>query len=229
MLKSVTPPLALTLALVLSPPLAAPAGAESVDVPPPAEPDRTPTGWFRVDTDALSTQIWFGATHPAGPVDIASNIYLVGTFAELDVGVTFELGPLSICPMVGVGFDFAESALTELIAPQLFTIVDLPSLYFENWIQFFITSPLVDGGVNAAETRAFLLYKLNELFAVGPQVEATYQFGQMSGVTSVPVGGQVGVGYGKNNTLGIFLGYDRKAPSDTDRIAGRFTFIRTWQ
>jgi hypothetical protein len=226
-----TAPAAAALAAALCLSLAAPppAGAESIDQPPEPKAERGPTGWFRVDTDALSTQLWFGATHPAGPIDIASNIYVVGSFAELDVGVTVELGPLSLTPMVGAGFDFAESALTTLVAPQLFTILDLPSVYAESWMQLFLSSPLASGGEDLGYLRAFALYKLHEWVALGPQAEVSYQFGEMSGVTSLPIGGQVGVGYGKNNTLGIFLGYDPKAPSESDRIAGRFTFIRTWE
>ncbi len=48
------------------------------------------------------------------------------------------------------------------------------------------------------------------------------------GFRSLPVGGRVNLAYGKNNTLGLFLGYETKAPDGVDGIGGRFTFIRTW-
>lgn len=195
-----------------------------------------PSGWFRVDTDALSTQFWLGATHPVGGIDIASDIYVVGSFAEFDLGATFSVGPASFTPMAGVGFDFAVTDVTTLVAPQLFTVVESDHVYFENWIQFFLGSPFSEDGQNLGYTRAFALYKLGDLIALGPQAEVTYSFNDSNampaafekGLSSVPVGGRMNLGYGKNNTLGIFLGYDTKAPADSDGIAGRFTFVRTW-
>ncbi len=52
---------------------------------------------------------------------------------------------------------------------------------------------------------------------------------------SMPVGGQLSVGYGKDNRLSLFLGYETQeqmdaagVPVDSDRLAGRVTFVRLW-
>jgi len=54
-------------------------------------------------------------------------------------------------------------------------------------------------------------------------------------VISLPVGGQLSVGYGKDNRLSLFLGYETQEqmdasgdPVDSDRLAGRITFVRLW-
>lgn len=207
---------------------------------PAAEEDSAVAGWFRLDTDSLGTQFWLGATHSIGGIDLASDIYVVGSFAEFDIGPAFAFGNLALTPMVGIGFDFSTTDVTTLIAPQLFTIWQNDSLYFESWIQGFINSIFAEGTQDLAYTRNYLLYKLNGTAAIGPQVEVTYLMndfeGDMAagidpfeaGVVSLPVGGHVDLAYGKNNTLGLFVGYETKATDGVDAIAGRFTFIRTW-
>jgi len=209
---------------------------------PTAEVEASPTtGWFRIDTDGLDTQFWVGATHSVGSaVKIASDIYVVGSFAEFDIGPAFTFGSLALTPMIGAGFDFkAENAA--MVAPQLFTIFSQDKFYFESWLQWFMFSPFADGSADTLYTRDFALYKIASEVSVGPQVEVTYQTnkykvlnedGTMTtvepGILSLPVGGQVSLGYGEKNTLALFLGYDTKAAEDSDGIAGRFTFIRNW-
>ena len=200
-----------------------------------AEEESSTSGWFRVDTDSLQTQFWLGATHDFGGLAIASDIYVVGSFAEFDIGPSFSFGNLALTPMVGVGFDFESSNLSAIIAPQLFTIYDIEKLYFESWVQVFLLSPVEDGAGDDFYTRNFVLYKASDELSVGPQIEATYRLnsedgdeGFESGLSSLPIGGRVNLGYGANNTLGIFLGYDTKGDESTDQIAGRFTFVRSW-
>lgn len=195
------------------------------------------SGWFRVDTDGLNTQFWFGATHAVGGIDIASDIYVEGAFAELDVGVALSFGDIALTPMIGIGFDFSSQDAASLIAPQLFTIFDKGAIYIESWIQVFINSPFADDGENSFYTRNFVLYKVSDQLSVGPQVELSYRFNEgmdsdgvmfESALTSLPIGARANVGYGKSNTLGIFLGYDTEKADGTDGVAGRFTFVRTW-
>ena len=68
--------------------------------------------------------------------------------------------------------------------------------------------------------------------------------GNESSLISMPVGGTVRLGYGENNTLLMFLGYEtvkeaRAVYNELDDdgmivdthergITGRFTFVRTW-
>lgn len=205
-----------------------------------AEAEETVAGWFRVDTDSLGTQLWLGATHNVGGIDIASDIYVVGSFAEFDIGPAFSFGNLAITPMIGIGFDFETTNVASLIAPQLFTIYELDKIYFESWIQVFLNDMFSDGAEDIAYTRNFLLYKLSDAFALGPQVEVSYRIndfdGDMAagidafdtGVVSLPVGGRLNLGYGANNTLGLFVGYETEAADGADAVAGRFTFVRTW-
>ncbi len=201
------------------------------------------SGFFRVDTDGLGTQFWFGANHNLGGINLATDVYLVGTFAELDVGVSFTFGDVSLLPMVGIGFDFAGDVLAAntLIAPQLYTIVDIGPIYFESWIQTFIYDDDRSGAQDALYTRNFLLYKAAEGFAIGPQVELNVGLADSepgaddSGeLTSLAIGGRINVHYGENNTLGLFIGTDTEAEltnADGDDLfewVGRFTFVRNW-
>lgn len=196
------------------------------------------SGWFRIDTDSLQTQFWFGASHHIGGLEIASDIYVVGSFAELDVGPTFSVGNLAITPMVGMGVDFSEGGGATLVAPQLFTILDASRFYLESWVQFFVSSPFADGAEDFGYTRDFALYKLSDAIHLGPQVEMSYRLRggfddtTMSeaprGLTSMPLGGRVNLSYGAKNTLGIFLARETRPAADGRRVSGRFTFVRNW-
>ncbi len=210
-------------------------GGQTAPAAPAAEEPSSPIpGWFRFDLDAFGPQFWFGATHKVGSIALASDVYLYGTFAELDLGVALTFGNLVLTPMVGVEFDFATYDVSSLIAPQLFTTYIKDKWYFDSWIQVFFDSPFVDDTQDLFYFRAFLVYKLFENFGVGPQVEASFLINESvdgagdDGLSSLPIGAQFNVGYGKNSTLGIFLGYDTQYEGENAGIAGRFTFIQTW-
>ena len=204
----------------------------------PAEEDGGIPGWFRIDTDSLGTQLWVGATHDLGGVSLASDIYVVGTTAELDLGIAFEVGPVALLPMVGMVFDFGTQELGPLVLPQLFTIIDSDIVYFESWIQAFLSSPTKYMGskANTLYTRDFILIKATDDFHIGPQIELTFALNDSAkgpednAITSLQFGGRVNVAYGENNTLGLFLGAetDDDSKAGADNIVGRFTFIRTW-
>jgi hypothetical protein len=198
------------------------------------------SGWFRTDTDSLGTQIWFGGSHPLGSVSIDSDIYVVGTFAEFDLGlgisaIDSEGLSLNFIPMVGIGFDYASAnGPSSLIAPQLFTYLTAGSIYFESWIQGFFNTPF-DYGDDSLYTRDFLLYSLNDTVAIGPQVEAGIILKGLeeeteTGLSSLVVGGRINLGYGENNMLGLFVGVETQLDDDSEDsgITGRMTFVRTW-
>lgn len=260
-------------------PMAEPAPAAEAPPPAeePAEEEGGVPGWFRIDSDALTLQLWAGATHDVGGVGIASDIYVTsGLFGEFDIGVEIPIGdPVLLIPMVGIGFDWGAKKPTTLIAPQLFGYFDFDPVYIEWWSQFFINSVFnnedrasgeIDDMGNLVQTsdgefignqwynRLFVLFNVSENFSIGPQVEATIglndagkipdENGDLKALVSLPVGGQVSLGYGENNTLALFLGYEtvKEArnvtydfsdddPASTDKengIVGRFTFVRTW-
>ena len=193
----------------------------------PAHADEV--GWFRIDTDSLSTQFWVGANHDVGDLTIASDVYLVGSVGELDVGINYTAGGLSLTPMVGMAFDFATTNAVSLVAPQLFAAYDNAEIYVEWWSQMFWNSQFDATAQDVLYNRAFALYKLGNVLAVGPQAEASYSVRKGErGVTSLPLGGRINLSYGKHNTLGLFLGFETEAPDGADGIAGRFTLLRTW-
>ena len=198
------------------------------------------SGWFRTDTDSLGTQIWFGGSHPLGSVSIDSDIYVVGTFAEFDLGlgisaIDSEGLSLNFIPMVGIGFDYASAnGPSSLIAPQLFTYLTAGSIYFESWIQGFFNTPF-DYGDDSLYTRDFLLYSLNDTVAIGPQVEAGIILKGLeeeteTGLSSLVVGGRINLGYGENNMLGLFVGVETQLDDDSEDsgLTGRMTFFRSW-
>ncbi len=200
------------------------------------------SGWFRTDTDSLGTQIWVGASHSPsflGSLSLDTDIYVVDTFGELDIGlgipvVDSDSLSLSFLPMVGIGFDYAAAdGPSSLIAPQLFTYLTAGSIYFESWIQGFFNSPF-DYGDDSFYTRDFILYSLNDTIAIGPQVEVTFDITN-GGLSSLVAGLRANVGYGENNTLGVFVGYETQPTEDDEGmeieqtgITGRMTFVRTW-
>ncbi len=198
------------------------------------------SGWFRTDTDSLGTQIWFGASHSIGGISIASDIYVVDTFGEFDLGlgitaVESDEMSLSFTPMVGIGFDYASAnGPSSLIAPQLFTILDASPIYFESWIQLFFNTPF-DYDDDLFYTRNFLLYSLSDTIAIGPQVEVGATLAGLeeeteTGLDSLVVGGRINLGYGENNLLGIFVGFETQLDEDSEDtgLTGRMTFFRSW-
>lgn len=198
------------------------------------------SGWFRTDTDSLGTQIWFGGSYPAGSVSIDSDIYVVGTFAEFDLGIGIPVADsdslsLTFLPMVGIGFDYeSANGPNSLIAPQLFTYLTAGSIYFESWIQGFFNTPF-DYGDDSLYTRDFVLYSITDNIAIGPQVEVALTLKGLeeeteTGLSSLVVGGRINMAYGENNTLGLFVGLETQLEEDSEDsgLTGRMTFVRTW-
>ena len=195
------------------------------------------SGWFRTDTDGLGTQIWFGASHSPsflGSLSLDTDIYVVDTFGELDIGIGIPVADsdalsLSFLPMVGIGFDYAAAnGPSSLIAPQLFTYLTAGDIYFESWIQGFFNSMFDEEAGDSFYTRNFVLLSLNDTLAVGPQVEVTLNLGDDGGLGSMVVGGRANVGYGADNTLGVFVGFETQKGDDETGLTGRMTFVRTW-
>jgi len=236
---------------------ATPAGGEAAPVPTPApaaEGDDPVAGWFRIDSDLLALQLWVGATHSLGHLDVATDIYVTsGTFAEFDLGPSFTVpfgdgNSFVATPMAGVGFDWSQRRAVSLIAPQLFLYLTAGPVYFESWTQVFFNSVFVDDATDSLYLRDFLLFKLSDSIAVGPHVEATLDLsGAGDTLLSLPVAGAVSLNYGKDNTLLLALGYEtvegaRQVLTGVDEtdpanpieqysergVAGRFTFTRLW-
>jgi hypothetical protein len=193
-------------------------------------------GFFRMDADKSGLSLWAGATHSIGPVQIYSDVFLNGAVGEIDVGPQLTLGNLTLILTAGPVFDFSSQDVVGIVAPFLTTIFDHPWFYVESWFLITFGSPFVDGAEDLLHTRNFALFKLDETVWIGPQVELDYGLAWANKVTSLPIGGQVNVGYGKDNRVSLFLGYDTVErtdpetgePLDSDRLAGRITFIHLW-
>ena len=224
------------LALTAIIPIASPAAAQESPPAIAAPADGYQGGYFRFDYDSYGLQLWVGATHAIGGVEIASDVYVTDSFGEVDIGPQFRLGALTLIATLGPIYDFSTQSVVAIVAPLLTTIYDSPKLYFESWLQFTFGSPFADGAEDLFHTRNFALYKLNESLWAGPQLEVNYGFAEAHAITSMPVGGQVSVGYGKDNRLSLFLGYETRElmdpatgdPMESDRLAGRVTFVHLW-
>jgi len=246
---------------VAPPPAAEPASAEPAAAPveltseaaaPPVEPEEeeaaVPASYFRIDHDYLfGLQLWAGATYDlADSVGLATDIYiaenypsgdvdglsLLSWWGEFDLGPTFSLGPVSLTPMVGIGFDWAAKKAVAINGPQLYTIIGAGDIYFESWIWTILYSAFdKDGANDYFHTRDWLLYQLSDTIGIGPQVEFTYDL-EAKETMNLPLGGHVELAYGSGNSLGLFLGYEmRKAVRDAaDGAAaeGRLTFVHNF-
>ncbi len=213
-----------------------PAEAPAAEAAPAEEEDAGVPSWMRVDSDALTLQLWFGATHDVGGVGIATDIYVdSGYWGEFDIGVEIPIGEgVLLIPMAGIAMDWGAKKFQSLVAPQLFGYFTFDPIYVELWSQFFINSIFADKGytddgsgefVEIKETvpnswynRLYLTYAVTENFRIGPQLELTVPLndaaklqdedGEDKPLSSLQVGGHIDVGYGEGNTLGLFLGYE---------------------
>jgi hypothetical protein len=184
-------------------------------------------GWFRIDSDGLGLQLWAGATHTIGGIGIATDMYVTsGTFGEFDIGVEIPAGPVLFIPMVGIGVDWGARDVSTLVAPQLFTYADFDPIYIEWWSQFFLDA-FDKGTGNLWYNRLFALYNVSDEVALGPQAELTLDLDAGDPLVSLPIGARMNLGYGENNTFGLFAGYETEN-GDGPALAGRLTFVRTW-
>ena len=103
--------------------------------------------------------------------------------------------------------------------------------YFESWVWTVLYSPFDKNGADDyIHTRDWVLYKLNDTIAVGPQIEYTYDLEAKKTIAGFPVGLHTDIAYGTGNTLGLFLGYDLEKNTRVDDAAavGRLTFVHNF-
>ncbi|WP_437960035.1 hypothetical protein WME76_10580 [Sorangium sp. So ce119] len=224
----------------------APGTAEPVAEP---NPEASPiASWFRFDADNYGLQVWAGASHKVGPLDLASDIYLATSgYAEFDIGPAFTLGPVIVNPMVGIGFDFINHLTATLVAPQLYLYVDVKPVYFESWNMMQFNSVFNEGTQNYYYSRHFLLFYPVDDFGLGPHLELNVDLNEIpgaagtpaddTGLSSLQIGGVVGLNYGTGNKLLMYLGYETQEEGRystvtfqpvTGKLAGRFTFVHNF-
>ena len=205
--------------------------AESDENEAAAEKSRIP-GWFRVDTDSLGTHFLIGATHSVGGLSLESNIFIDDTIGEFDLGVSIPAVKgkglsVILLPMLGLGYDFATPDGPLAIYPHLFVFMPAGKLFLKSWTIGTLYSVFDEDKFNEVYTRNYITYSLNKTLAIGPQVEAVIVGGSV-GLVSFVLGPRINIGYGKNNTLGILIGYDTKKDEEQTGLTGRLSFTRRW-
>ena len=207
------------------PPRSAPAPEAAEE---PADDDTGVTAWFRVDADVLGTQFWAGGSHPIGPVGLAVNGIMLGAIGEMDVGLDLRAGAVRVVPVAGMSFDFGNENAKGITAPRVIVTVDASPIWFESWTQLTFESPFEKTAADLFYTRNFLLYRLADWIALGPQLELSYQLNHEKELLSLPVGGHLELRHGENNRLSFLLGYDTDELPNSDGVAGRVTLVHDW-
>ena len=86
-------------------------------------------------------------------------------------------------------------------------------------------------GADVSKTQAytdFITYALNDTVAIGPQFESVLGLGENSALWALNFGGRLNIGYGENNTLGLYVGYETKKEEGETGLTGRMNFTRRW-
>jgi len=241
-------------------PVAAPAPVEetpaATEETEPAPTESAPVaGWFRVDSDVGGLQLWAGATFPlSDTIGLATDIYVLDTFGslgEFDIGPSITLAPgISILPMVGLAINWQLQRAVSVI-PQFYAYVDTSSIYFEFWSQLFLSDMLHADSLDYLHLRAFPLYKVSDIIAIGVEIDANIAVANAPQTAEpgedpedvtllwLPVGPHLKMNAGAASTIELFVGYDLGGneqynlgtyggPTEEHRFAGRFTFVQTF-
>lgn len=218
----------------------APAAAE-VAAPAAEEPAPIPS-WFRIDSDALGLQLWAGATHNVGGLAIATDMYVTAgyggaSYGEFDIGPAFSVadGAVILTPMIGLSFAWMEKRTASLV-PQFYAVGGGGPIYFEVWLQMFLSDMFLDGANDFLYNRTFITYNVVDDLGIGPAVEPTIGMNNdQDTITSLPIGGIAKLNYGPGSTFFGFLGYETNEDARTaaggsgDRgLVGRLTFVKNF-
>lgn len=191
------------------------------------------TGWFQVDVDSLGTYFLIGASHPLGAVSLDSNIYVNDHLGEFDIGLSFPVVKgdnlsLILLPMLGVGFDYTTANGPDALFPQIFAFLPAGKIYGFHWTIATVKSIFDEESLNELYNRTYLTYALNDTISVGAQFETVLGLGDDGGLWALNFGPRINIGYGKSNTLGIYVGYETKKDEDETGLTGRMNFTRLW-
>lgn len=220
-----------------SPPPASEAPLDATAAPAAEEEETWPAAWFRIDSDIGTLQLWAGATHMlSDSIGIATDMYVnSATYGEFDIGPTFVAGPLYVTPMIGAQADWAAREMIAIV-PQLYVTGGPDPIYTELWVQNYRYNVFDKAnGHHTLYFRFFIDYKVSDLFAIGPQIEASLalndnaQYKPDDSLVSLPIGGNIMLpNYGKGNNFFLFVGYDTQDDLGDSRLAGRLTFVRNF-
>lgn len=200
----------------------------------PMEEQPKITGWFQINVDSLGTYFLVGASHPLSEgISFDSNIYVNDHLGEFDMGVSFPViandnMALLLTPMLGVGFEYTTPDGPYALYPQIFAILPAGKIFGFHWTIGTVKTLFDSESLNELYNRTYLTYALNDIVAVGPQFESVLGFGDGGGLWALNFGGRVNIGYGENNTLGLYVGYETKKEEGQTGLTGRMDFMRTW-
>ena len=200
----------------------------------PMEEQPKITGWFQINVDSLGTYFLVGASHPLSEgISFDSNIYVNDHLGEFDMGVSFPViandsMALLLTPMLGVGFEYTTPDGPYALYPQIFAILPAGKIFGFHWTIGTVKTLFDSESLNELYNRTYLTYALNDIVAVGPQFESVLGFGDGGGLWALNFGGRVNIGYGENNTLGLYVGYETKKEEGQTGLTGRMNFMRTW-
>ena len=200
----------------------------------PMEEQPKITGWFQINVDSLGTYFLVGASHPFSEgISFDSNIYVNDHLGEFDMGVSFPVIAndsmvLLLTPMLGVGFEYTTPDGPYALYPQIFAILPAGKIFGFHWTIGTVKTLFDSESLNELYNRTYLTYALNDIVAVGPQFESVLGFGDGGGLWALNFGGRVNIGYGENNTLGLYVGYETKKEEGQTGLTGRMNFMRTW-
>ena len=192
------------------------------------------TGWFQIDVDSLGTYFLVGASHPlGGGLSFDSNIYVNDHLGEFDMGVSFPViandsMALLLTPMLGVGFEYTSPDGPYALYPQIFAILPAGKIFGFHWTIGTVKTLFYDQSLNELYNRTYITYALNDTVAIGPQFETVLGLGDGGGLWALNFGGRLNIGYGENNTLGLYIGYETKKEEDETGLTGRMNFTRRW-
>ena len=200
----------------------------------PMEEKPNITGWFQIDVDSLGTYFLVGASHPlSGGISFDSNIYVNNYLGEFDMGVTFPViandsMALLLTPMLGVGFKYNSPDGPYALYPQIFAILPAGKIFGFHWTIATVKTIFDDKSINELYNRTYITYAINDTVAIGPQFESVLGLGENGGLWALNFGGRLNLGYGKANTLGIYVGYETKKDEWETGLTGRMNFTRRW-
>ena len=135
---------------------------------------------------------------------------------------------LLLTPMLGVGFEYTTPDGPYALYPQIFAILPAGKIFGFHWTISTVKTIFDSESLNEVYNRTYLTYALNETVAVGPQFETVLGLGDGGGLWAMNFGGRLNLGYGENNTLGIYVGYETKKDEGETGLTGRMNFTRRW-
>ena len=112
--------------------------------------------------------------------------------------------------------------------PQIFAFLPAGKFFGFHWTISTLKTLFDDESLNELYNRTYLTYALNDTIAVGPQFESVLGLGDGGGLWALNFGGRINIGYGENNTLGLYLGYETKKEDGQTGLTGRMNFTRNW-